>query len=174
MTKILAPIVLFCYNRPSHTLQVLQALQKNPEAKNSELFIFCDGAKNENDLECINDVHKIIDNISGFKNVVVEKSENNKGLAKSIILGVSKIVEKFGRVIVLEDDLVISPYFLQFMNDGLDFYENDDRVISIHGYIYPIKEKLPPTFFIKGADCWGWATWKRGWDLFNENGRSEE
>ncbi|GHT84207.1 hypothetical protein FACS1894137_06970 [Spirochaetia bacterium] len=74
-------------------------------------------------------------------------------------------------MIVLEDDLITSPYFLTYMNDALNLYEQDERVVSIHGYVYPIKQKLPDYFFLRGADCWGWATWKRGWDLFNPDGQ---
>ncbi|HOD41117.1 MAG TPA: hypothetical protein PKL57_11210, partial [Candidatus Wallbacteria bacterium] len=93
------------------------------------------------------------------------------GLAKSIIAGVTDVVEKYGRVIVMEDDMVSSPYFLRYMNEGLEFYENCDRVVSIHGYIYPVEGKLDETFFLKGADCWGWATWKRGWSVFESDGK---
>ncbi len=166
----LAPIVLFVYNRPDHTLRTIEALKKNNLAKESELFIFCDGPKNEQAQGAVQEVYKIVDNVSGFKNVIVKKNPINKGLANSIISGVSEIVEKYGCVIVVEDDLVTSPHFLEFMNDGLEFYQNNDKVISIHGYVYPVKKELPQTFFLKGADCWGWATWKRGWDLFNANG----
>lgn len=166
----LAPIALFVYNRPDHALLTLQALQKNNLAQESDLFIFCDGPKNEVVAEKVKKVHEIIDNISGFKSVVIEKSDVNKGLANSIISGVSKIVNQYEKIIVIEDDLVTSPHFLEFMNDGLAFYENNEKVISIHGYIYPLKTELPETFFLRGADCWGWATWKRGWDLFNANG----
>lgn len=166
----LAPIALFVYNRPDHALQTLRALQKNNLAKESDLFIFCDGAKNEDAVVKAKEVHKIIDNISGFKTVVVEKRDVNKGLANSIISGVSKIINQYEKIIVVEDDLVTSQYFLQFMNDGLCFYQNNEKIISIHGYIYPLKTELPETFFLRGADCWGWATWKRGWNLFNANG----
>ena len=170
-SKNTAPIVLFCYNRPSHTLRTLEALKKNSLAKDSELFIFCDGSKNQIDAQKVAEVYKIIDNIDGFKNVVIEKSDVNKGLANSIISGVSKIVAEYGKIIVLEDDLVVSPFFLDFMNDGLNFYKNEERVISIHGYVYDVKKKMSQNFFLRGADCWGWATWKRGWDLFNASGQ---
>jgi hypothetical protein len=100
----------------------------------------------------------------------VTERRTNLGLADSIISGVSDIVNRHGRVIVLEDDLVTSPYFLRFMNDALDFWESREEVASIHGYFYPMPEALPETFFLKGADCWGWATWKRAWDLFEPDG----
>ena len=70
-----------------------------------------------------------------------------------------------------EDDLVTSPFFLNYINSALDTYRDDEQVISVHGYTYPVKSVLPETFFLRGADCWGWGTWKRGWDLFEPDGR---
>jgi len=166
----LAPIILFVYNRPWHTQQTVEALIKNELASESELFIYSDEAKNDDARVSVDEVRKYIDNITGFKKITVIKRDKNWGLANSIIDGVTKIVNEYGRIIVLEDDLVTSPYFLKFMNEGLTMYENEDKVASIHGYIYPI-DNLPNTFFIKGADCWGWATWKRAWDVFEPNGQ---
>jgi hypothetical protein len=167
---ICAPIALFVYNRIDHTKKTIEALQKNFLADQSELFIFCDDAKNPDGEKAVHAVRDYVRTISGFKKITVIEREKNFGLAASIISGVSEIIEKFGRVIVLEDDLVTSPHFLTFMNEGLDFYESEEKVISIHGYIYPVKKELPETFFLRGADCWGWATWKRGWNLFEKNG----
>ena len=170
MDKNLAPIVLFIYNRPWHTQQTVETLQKNELANESELFIYSDAAKNEQASESVNAVREYIKTINGFKEITIILRDKNWGLANSIIDGVTKIVNEYGRIIVLEDDLVTSPYFLKFMNEGLTMYENEDKVASIHGYIYPI-DNLPNTFFIKGADCWGWATWKRAWDVFEPNGQ---
>jgi len=169
LDKNLAPIVLFIYNRPWHTQQTVETLQKNELANESELFIYSDAAKNEQASESVNAVREYIKTINGFKEITIILRDKNWGLADSIIDGVTKIVNEYGRIIVLEDDLVTSPYFLKFMNEGLTMYENEDKVASIHGYIYPI-DNLPNTFFIKGADCWGWATWKRAWDIFESNG----
>ena len=166
----LAPIALFTYNRPWHTQQTVEALQKNKLASESELFIYSDDAKNDDARVSVDEVRKYIDNITGFKKITVIKRDKNWGLANSIIDGVTKIVNEYGRIIVLEDDLVTSPYFLKYMNTALDFYKNEKSVISIHGYIYPI-ENLPNSFFIKGADCWGWATWKNKWDMFEPDGQ---
>ena len=166
----MAPIALFIYNRPWHTQQTVEALQKNELANESELFIYSDAAKNEQASESVNAVREYIKTINGFKEITIILRDKNWGLADSIIDGVTKIVNEYGRIIVLEDDLVTSPYFLKFMNEGLTMYENEDKVASIHGYIYPI-DNLPNTFFIKGADCWGWATWKRAWDVFEPNGQ---
>ena len=170
MNNVPAPIVLFVYNRPRHTQQTVEALQKNKLASESELFIYSDDAKNDDARVSVDEVRKYIDNITGFKKITVIKRDKNWGLANSIIDGVTKIVNEYGRIIVLEDDLVTSPYFLKYMNTALDFYKNEKSVISIHGYIYPI-ENLPNSFFIKGADCWGWATWKNKWDMFEPDGQ---
>jgi len=166
----LAPIVLFVYNRPWHTQQTVEALQKNELAKESELFIYSDAAKNEDAEAKVNEVREYIKNIDGFKKVTIVEREKNWGLANSIIDGVTKIVNQYGKIIVLEDDLVTSPYFLKFMNEALEIYKDEEKVASIHGYIYPI-DGLPETFFIKGADCWGWATWKDRWDIFERDGQ---
>jgi len=166
----LAPIVLFVYNRPWHTQQTIEALQKNELASESELFIYSDGSKSDTTALHVKEVRDYIKTINGFKIVTILEREKNWGLANSIIDGVTNIVNKYGKIIVLEDDLVTSPYFLKFMNKNLDVYEKENQVASIHGYIYPI-DGLPNTFFIKGADCWGWATWKRAWDVFESNGQ---
>lgn len=162
--------MLFVYNRLNHTKRTLQALQKNKLASKSELFIYSDFAKNENDLEKVAKVREYIENIDGFKKIIICKRKKNTGLANSIINGVTKVVNEYGKIIVLEDDLVTSRYFLRFMNEALEAYKDEPKVASIHGYIYPIKN-LPETFFIKGADCWGWATWSNKWSVFERDGK---
>lgn len=166
-----APVALFVYNRPWHTRQTVEALRANAEALETPLYVFSDAPKDVAASNAVAEVRSFIRNISGFKSVSIVERECNLGLARSIINGVSYVCEEHGRVIVLEDDLVTSPYFLKFMNEGLVKYQNDQRVISIHGYIYPVEQALPEAFFLKGADCWGWATWKRGWDLFDPDGK---
>ncbi len=170
-TMTLSPIVLFVYNRPDHTKKTIEALQRNELASDSELLIFSDGLKTQDDNKKVREVRGYLKRIEGFRSVKIVEREKNYGLAQSIIEGVTEVVSKYGRIIVLEDDLVTSPYFLKYMNEALDFYENYEEVVSIHGYIYPVTEKLPKTFFVRGADCWGWATWKRGWDLFEKDGK---
>lgn len=171
MASDLAPIVLFVYNRPWHTRQTIEALQRNELASASELFIYSDGPKKPEDSDTVHEVRQYIANIGGFRSVTIYTRETNLGLANSIIGGVSDIVSRYGRVIVLEDDMVTSQFFLSFMNESLEIYENEERVISIHGYVWPEEQKLPDSFFLKGADCWGWATWKRGWELFEPDGK---
>ena len=164
-----APIVLFVYNRPWHTQQTVEALLKNAEAGDSDLIVFSDGAKDDVSRVQVDEVRQYLRTIKGFKSIRIVDQDKNRGLAQSIISGVTEVVNEFGCIIVLEDDMVTSPYFLKYMNDGLELYASEDKVISVHAYSFPI-ENLPETFFIKGASCWGWATWKRGWGLFEGNG----
>ena len=174
-----APIALFTYNRADHTKQAVESLLKNVEAKDSDLFIFSDGPKNEKakkgveeNREYIRTLKDVNGNANGnFKSVTIIEREKNWGLANSLIAGITEIVNKYGRVIVVEDDLILSPYFLQFMNDALEKYKDEERVSAISGFIYPIEEQLPSTFFLRYFHCWGWATWKRGWDMLNTDTR---
>ncbi len=166
-----APIVLFCYNRPLHLEQILQSLSQNKIISSSSLIVFSDGAKNNGDEEKIKQVRKIIHQVGFAKNVRIVESLENKGLSHSVMLGVTSVFKEFEKVIVLEDDMILSEYFLDYANDALNMYEHDQEVACISGYIYPLLEKPPETFFIRGADCWGWATWKRSWNTFEKDGR---
>ncbi len=169
-SKSLAPIVLFVYNRPWHTQQTIEALQQNGLASNSELFIYSDGAKNEQASEGVEAVREYIETINGFKKVTIIKRDKNWGLADSIIDGVTKIVNEYGKIIVLEDDLVTSPFFLKFMNDALDFYQYESKVWHISGWNYPIEiEGIGETFVWQGMNCWGWATWADRWVYFEKD-----
>jgi hypothetical protein len=166
----LAPIVLFVYNRPEHTKQTVEALQKNELAIESELFIYSDAAKNISVKAKTDEVRKYIKSINGFNKVTVIKREKNWGLAASIIDGVTKIVNEYGKVIVLEDDLVASPYFLKFMNDALEFYKNEDKVWHVSGWSYPIEPNgLDDVFLSRLMNCWGWATWANRWKYFEKD-----
>ena len=165
-----SPVALFVYNRVEHLQKTVEALSKNELAQRSNLFIFSDGPKNEKDKLKVNEVRRYLKTIKGFKEIEIIEKEKNQGLANSIINGVTKIVNDYGRVIVLEDDLLTSPYFLQFMNDALNLYENDEGVGAICGYIHGGKN-LPKTFFLKFFSSWGWATWKDRWKLFEPNAK---
>ncbi len=165
-----APIALFVYKRPRHTQRTVEALTNNGGAADSELIVFSDSPAREEDLPPVRAVRDYCRTIRGFKKVSLVERDEHLGLARSLISGVTEIVERAGRVIVLEDDILTSPHFLRYLNDALDFYHDDERVISIHSYNYPAAGRFPETFFLRGADCWGWATWKRGWDLFDPDG----
>jgi hypothetical protein len=166
----LAPIALFTYNRLWHTRRTIEALRANEWAAVSDLTIYSDGPKRPEDREKVAELRAYLRNIDGFKTVSLVTREENLGLARSIISGVTETVARSGKVIVLEDDMVTSRFFLQYMNQGLDLYQSDENVASIAAYIYPVADRLPATFFLRGADCWGWATWKRAWDLFEPDG----
>lgn len=165
----LAPIIIFTYNRPHHTRKMLQALENAELAQDSEVFIFSDGAKNANAIEHVNRVRAIIAEPWNFKKITIIERERNVGLAQNIISGVIEIIKQYGKVIVLEDDLEISKVGLRYFNDALDAYEQEEKVMEISGYMYPVKDadKLPETFFFRVANSWGWATWKRAWNKYN-------
>jgi len=166
-----APIALFAHVRPDHLRQTVEALLRNPESAGSDLIVFCDASRTQDKILAVQATREYAESILGFRSVTVHHRSENFGLAKSITTGVSQVLERYDRVIVLEDDIVTSPFFLSYMNDALDRYVEDDRVISIHGYVLPVQEQLPEAFFLRGADCWGWATWRRGWKLFNPDGQ---
>ena len=166
-----APIVLFVYNRPWHTQQTVEALQRNELASESILFVYSDAPKNENEVENVKKVREYIKSMDRFKKVTIIERKVNLGLADSVIDGVTKIVNEYGRVIVLEDDLVTSPYFLRFMNEGLNFYYDNNVIMSISGYNLPKNcMKFPHNFtddiYLNYRNSsWGWATWSNRWSL---------
>lgn len=163
----LAPVALFVYNRPDHTRRTLSYLQKNHLADESRLFIFSDGPKTEADKAKVEEVRQLAKDVTGFKSVKVITRKENLGLANSIISGVTKLVNEYDKVIVFEDDLLSSPYTLQYFNEGLNRYANEDKVMHIGAYMYDLPDKkLPQTFFYRAATSWGWATWARAWKDF--------
>ena len=168
----LAPIILFVYNRPEHTKKTVESLKQNELSSNSLLFIFADGNKNEEDLKAVNQVRDYISTINGFKEIQMTLREKNFGLADSVISGVSDVIEKYGKAIILEDDIVTSPYFLKFMNEALDFYENDQKIFTISGYNFPVSapESYKQDIYISlRPSSWGWATWKDRWEQVDWN-----
>ena len=166
-----SPVVLFVYNRIDHTHRTVRALSSNVLAKETDLIIFSDAARTLDQQTSVNEVRAYLKAITGFRSVTIHHRPHNFGLAKSIINGVTQVLAVHGRIIVLEDDMVTSPYFLTYMNEALEKYADDERVVSIHGYVYPVALPLPEAFFLPGADCWGWATWSRGWACFNSDGQ---
>ncbi len=173
MNNSLAPIVLFTYHRPSHTQQVLDSLYANEESKDSILYIYCDGPKNNADsktLQKLEETRRIVKKENRFKEVIVVEQVENKGLANSIISGVTEVINKYGTVIVLEDDLILSPYFLYYMNDSLQRYEKNNKVGQIGACnTFANGNKFPNSFFVTMPDCLGWATWKDRWNHFSSD-----
>ena len=163
----LAPIVFFVYNRPEHTKKTVVSLLENDLASKSDLFIYSDGPKNDNDLPKVGEVRNYIEAINGFKNIEIVERQQNLGLANSVISGVTEIINRYGKVIVLEDDLVSSQYFLKYMNDVLNIFEDDERIFSASGYTFPIKIPVQynlPVYLSPRSSSWGWGTWKNRWE----------
>ena len=166
-----SPVALFAYARVDHLAATVDSLLANAECKKTQLYVYCDGPRSVGHQAQTDQVRAYVDGIKGFAAVTRVYRDQNLGLARSIISGVSEVLAQHETVIVMEDDLVVSSHFLKYMNDGLWLYRDDQRVASIHGYCYPVEEELPETFFLRGADCWGWATWSRAWQHFESDGR---
>ena len=173
----LAPIILFVYCRPYHTQKTIEALRANFLAEQSDLYIFSDGARDNKISERVQQVRQYIHNIDGFHSVKINERAENLGLAKSIITGVSEVISERGRVIVMEEDLISSPNFLDFANQALEKYEKEKKVFSIAGYTY--KLKIPSdyefdNYFTPRCESLGWGTWidrwqKVDWDIIDFN-----
>ncbi len=172
MTGALAPLVLFAYNRPEHTARCLASLAAGTLARHSVLHAFIDGPRDASG-EALHQA--VCDTVaahrSGFAELVIHRRKRNLGLAASVIDGVSRLLAEHPSVIVLEDDLFCAPGFLEYMNAALRHYAADSRVGSIHAYCYPGMPAQPEYFFLKGGDCWGWATWRDRWRYFDADGR---
>lgn len=168
MTLKLAPVCLFTYNRLDETKKTIAALQKNFLASETDVFIFSDYPKKSSGMNAVTEVRTYIKSVTGFKSVTVIERDENYGLAKSIITGVSQVINEFGSVIVLEDDLLTSQNFLNFMNDSLKQYKENEKVWSISGFCLEVKPKGSiasehDAFFWGRAHSWGWATWENRW-----------
>ena len=166
-----APIILLAYNRPEHVERAVASLLRNAEAAQSDLYIYCDGAKPGTDPAPVERVREIARSVEGFREVHLVMRERNYGLAANVIDSVTQVVNAYGRVIVVEDDLVVAPYFLRFMNDALETYKDEERVGHIQACDFT-HAPLPDTFLIKWTGSWGWATWKRAWRHFNPDGKA--
>ena len=169
----LAPIIVFCYNRPEHLEQTLDALSRNELADQSTLYIYSDGPKDgaSNDMrQKIADVRQVARKRQWCKEVYIVEAEQNKGLAANVVDSVTEIVNQYGRVITLEDDIVTSIGFLRFMNEALELYKDDEQVMHISGYMWPHRWRLPETFFYEVPyPTGGWATWKRAWTHYTND-----
>lgn len=165
---MLAPLIVFAYNRADHLKKTLTALSQNIGARESELFIFIDGPKNAGGIEKNKEVFKVAESFKSdcFASVTIKNNEKNQGLAKSVIKGVTEVIERYGKVIVTEDDAVSAPSYISFMNQALDFYENDDRIWSIGGYTVPMSlpsEYRSDVLLTQRSSSYAWATWKDRW-----------
>ena len=166
-----APIALFAYNRPQHLQRTLSALRANALAAESHLHIFSDGPKHDDDIDAVGKVRKLIKHVGGFADVSVQERLENLGLAQSIINGVTELSDRYGRVIVLEDDLLVAPAFLSFMNQALERYADVNAIMQVSGYMFPIPRaaELGDVFLSRKPASWGWATWQRAWTRFGRD-----
>ncbi len=164
----LSPLALFVFNRPKHTKEVIQALLLNKLIEQTQIYIFSDQANvgNEENKRLVQEVRIIIKSSPWHVRPIIIERSTNFGLAKNIISGINYVLEKHDDIIVLEDDIITSPGFLEFMNNALDLYRDDQEVMHISGYMFPLKKKLPETFFYNTASCWGWGTWKNSWNKY--------
>ncbi len=165
--KNMVPILLFTYKRLDALKKTIEALSANELADQSDLYIFSDGPKTEKDAAAIQKVRAYLKTVQGFKNINIKASEGNKGLAKSIISGVSEVMKLSDKVIVMEDDLLTTSNFLTFMNNALTKYENEEKVFSVSGYSMNLNQDVnntSETYFLNRGWSWGWATWKSRWD----------
>jgi hypothetical protein len=163
-----SPIALFVYKRPDHTRRALESLMRCPEFSDSPLYVFCDGVKKEEDTEKVTQTRALVHSLLNDQANIIKSSEN-KGLANSIIAGVNQLCEIYGRVIVLEDDLVVAPDFLKFLNTALEKYKDEDSVMQVSAYMFPIPEFMNQTeaLFLPFIYSWGWGTWQRAWKKFD-------
>lgn len=161
-SKALAPVALFCFRRPEHTQRTLAELTGAKLANKTELHVYCDGPRHAKDVPGVDAVRDVVQRHAWPGKIVIHESPHNRGLAASIAAGVTELTEQHGRVIVVEDDLLVAPEFLKFMNAGLFRYENDDRVMQLGGYVLPNVKSAAP-FLLPVTTSWGWATWRRAW-----------
>jgi len=170
MIETQAPLALFVYNRGDHTQSVLDRLCQNLLIEKTPLFIFSDAPKGPKDSPQVERVRGILRKYNHLGELRIVEREENYGLSRSIITGVTELLNRYGKVIVLEDDLVTSPYFLKFMNGALNHYENDQRIMSVSGFNFPTSKKVPPEYYphdvylSRRNTSWGWATWKDRWE----------
>lgn len=166
-----APIAYFSFNRPEHTARTLAALAANPEAIHTELYVFVDGPRSDAERPLVDEVTRIVHAARGFGRIEVHAANANRGLYRSITEGVGKVIASHGRVIVVEDDVLVTTFFLAYMNDALERYASVPEAGAIHAYSPPLAG-LPDYFFLRGSSCWGWATWADRWALFRPNAKA--
>ncbi|MEQ1531659.1 MAG: hypothetical protein ABL925_20295 [Methylococcales bacterium] len=162
----LTPIALFTFKRPDHTRRTLEGLAENPEFLESPLFIYCDGARHDGESMPVEETRQLVRDWPHPNKTIIER-DRNWGLANSVIEGVTELCERFGRVIVVEDDLIVSPLFLNYLNAALEYYAEEPKVMQISGYMFPIKTVAAnEAVLLPITSTWGWATWHRAWKHF--------
>ena len=162
-------LAVFAYRRPSHLLRVLRSLQVQLQQISLPVHLFLDGPRGNDDVSAVQACRNVVEKFTTDMDIHLNQSSVNRGLYLSITEGVSLVLGQYSQAIVLEEDILTSPYFLRYMLDGLSRYADEPRVASIHGYVPPIPAELSDTFFLRGADCWGWATWRDRWSLYRHD-----
>jgi hypothetical protein len=167
----ISPIIIFTYNRLDHLNTLIQSLKKNVLLAKSKVLVFSDGPKNEIDKKKIKKIRIYLKKNLISNNCEIIERPSNYGLSKNIIDGINETFKKYDQAIILEDDLEVSPIFLNYMNDALNLYASSKNVASISGYMYPIEPKKFSNdfFFLKLIESWGWGTWKRAWNNFEKD-----
>lgn len=166
----MTPVIIFVYNRLEHTMRTINALSDNYGANETEVFIYSDGWRNNEDMKTVQSVRNYLYSLDKFKEIHIVERNMNMGLADNIIDGITSVINKYGKVIVVEDDIVTSKWFLQYMNEALIKYERENKVMAISGYLPPFEtEGLAQSFFSEVFECWGWGTWARCWNEFERN-----
>ena len=166
----LAPLAFFAFNRPNHTRRALESISSNDEAKDSELFVFIDGPKTSEDKKLIEEVKEVVTERPWCKRIEIFENQENLGCARQVVNVTTRCCKEFGRVIILEDDNFLSPYFLRFLNTALEKYENEERIMDVSGYMYPVGLRSNSSSFMRGSGNWGWGTWQRAWQHFESDG----
>jgi hypothetical protein len=166
----MAPIVFFAFNRPEHTRRVLESLKNNKESESSELYVFIDGPRNEKEAEAIKNIVDIIKSKKWCHKIELTQRSDNRGCAKQVLDIVTRFCSDKGRIIVLEDDNLLSPFFLNFINTALERYQDEEKVSNVTGYMYPIRKLNMEAAFMRGGGGWGWGTWQRAWKDFEIDG----
>lgn len=165
-----APIVLFVFRRPEHTVRLLESLARNPEIAQSTLYVYCEGPRHEADQAAVVATRQLVRAFTHAGTLQVIERARNLGCAASIVAGIDEVLARHDRVIVLEDDLVLSRHFLAYMNAALTRYATNERVMHVSGYAFPCGTKAPSTF-LPMVSSWGWGTWRRAWRHFDRDMR---
>jgi hypothetical protein len=166
-----APLVVFAYSRPEHLERTILSLRANAEAVESDLIVYSDGPKTREVSGAVEGVRLFLSSLlksGGFRSVNVISFDHNHGLASSVISGVTEVLQTHDTAIVLEDDLEVAPDFLEYMNGALAFYAGDENVWSVSGFspaLASLEGRDGGAYLSLRASSWGWATWKRSWDL---------
>jgi GT2 family glycosyltransferase len=168
--KQAAAMAIFVYKRPEHARRMLRSVLQNPLALHSPMHIFCDGPRGEHEAGAVAQARAAVRELAPAHARVVEH-ERNLGLAGSVVAGVTEVTREHGEAIIIEDDLELSPFALEYFNAGLRRYRDEERVMHLAGYMYPVRKALPEAFFCREATCYGWATWARAWRHFEPDGR---